>query len=214
MDQGVIHDLKHKYGKHLQVTAAEDPIPLITFLKAVDLKMAVNFAASAWAKVKTTTVKNCFIKGLGPVITKEQDEDDEFDFEGFTTTEVDQATLKLQEISKENDQLLLSVHDGLQTSHELTEEELRSQAVSSSTAQNYSSDDEDAETTPLPPPEKMSAVKAHQGMEWALQYFEEVPGTDNMYILHPAKEMIAVLKKERVHKMKQKTVLEMFSKNQ
>ncbi|QQP39224.1 Uncharacterized protein FKW44_020041 [Caligus rogercresseyi] len=99
MDQGVIHDLKHKYAKHLQVAAAEYPRPPITFLKAVDLKMAVNLAASAWAKVKTTTVRNCFIKGLGPVITKEQDEDDEFDFEGFTTAEVDQTTLKLQEIS-------------------------------------------------------------------------------------------------------------------
>lgn len=204
MDQGIIRAVKIHYSSALQLAASEDQRPAPEFLKTVTVKMAIAFLAQAWDRITKVTVRNCFIKGLGPIIDESTKEDD-FDFLGFTEEEVAAATRKVEEETKDLHGYV-ELHSGLDTAQPLTDDELLAQAA----ADEQEAEEEEEEEECGPPPKKMTAAEAAEGMEKAIAYLEQRQGNEHELKLFQAQNLLQFFKEEQRKNLRQRTVAEMF----
>ena len=115
--------------------------------------------------------------------------------------------MKLQEISQEYNEVLLEVHEGLQTAQELTDSEILQEACASVAEEEEEEEDDDS-----PLPTKVPASQAVDALEVAVQWLEELPGTDNQMKLQHAYGLLDFAKKMRAQTMKQLKLKQMFSK--
>ena len=72
MDQGVLESLKRRYRKSLlrDILLSDEDLDILKFLKAVNMRVVVEKAATAWADISTDTIRKSWRK-LVPLPTSE-----------------------------------------------------------------------------------------------------------------------------------------------
>ena len=87
----------------------DSPQDVPNYLKSVTVKDAMHLANPAWGDVKSSTVRNCWVRGIGKLsdactemendsIGTNDESDSDEEFLGFTDEEVQQATDKLAKV--------------------------------------------------------------------------------------------------------------------
>lgn len=167
MDQSVIHTLKTNYKRELIQKMVDGDTPnVISFLKEMTIRDAVNIIHSAWAAISKVSLRKCWEKGLPmPDSSLSDDEGEKSDFWGSTDKDIqDSARQKIADFlevdEREVDHHLKMWVDedaNLPTAQEKTDEDTSQEALAR--GEPTPSEEQKQEEPPSSAPSTQQALK-------------------------------------------------------